>query len=120
MTETARPVFTLLVEVGRKPGDGLPEDCDGAALICYTAAATEDEAVRETVATLKRADLAPLTVNCHGTREEREAEGHDIPEDHQVLMIRAQEENAVIVAQIVPFADEEDAPANGGAEGEHT
>lgn len=108
MTETPTQVFTLVVEVGRKPGDGLPEDCDGAALICYTAAVSEDEAVRETVATLKRADLAPLTVESYGSRAEREAEDHDIPEDHLVLMTRAQEESAVIVAQIVPFSDDND------------
>lgn len=28
-------VYTLLVEVGRKAGDGLPEAAIGAALVCY-------------------------------------------------------------------------------------
>ena len=64
-TETSkRPqqVFTLLVEVGRCEGDGLPETATGAALMCYSSGVDEAEAVRETVALLKRADLAPLDV----------------------------------------------------------
>ena len=27
-------VYTLLVEVGRKPGDGLPDGSTGAGLLC--------------------------------------------------------------------------------------
>ena len=53
-------VYTLLVEVGRKPGDGLPEAATGAALLCYAAGVDEAEAVRETVAVLKVAEMAPL------------------------------------------------------------
>ena len=71
-------VFTLLVEVGRKDGDGLPDGSTGAALMCYAAGVDEDEAVRETVALLKHADLAPLEVTGYGTLQERLAEGHDI------------------------------------------
>ena len=99
-------VYTLLVEVGRKTGDGLPEGASGAALMCYAAGLDEAEAVRETVAVLKQADLAPLDVSGYGTLEERLAEGHDIPEDERSLMDRAQAENAVIVAQITPFFEE--------------
>ena len=55
-------VFTLLVEVGRKDGDGLPENATGAALMIYASGVDEAEAVRETVAILKQADMAPLDV----------------------------------------------------------
>ena len=49
-------VYTLLVEAGRAPGDGLPDGATGAALMCYAAGVDEAEAVRETVAILKQAD----------------------------------------------------------------
>jgi hypothetical protein len=97
--------FTLLVEVGRKEGDGLPPGATGAALMCYAAGVDEAEAVRETVAVLKEAGLAPLDVSGYGTLEERLEEGHDIPEEERTLMDRALVENAVIVAQMTPFFD---------------
>lgn len=100
-------IFTLLVEVGRKADDGLPKDATGGALLCYAAGVDEAEAVRETVAVLKEAGLAPLDVSGYGTLEERLAEGHDIPEDERDLMARALRENAVIVAQMTPFFDKE-------------
>lgn len=100
-------VFTLLVEVGRKAGDGLPEEATGGALLCYAAGVDEAEAVRETVAVLKEAGLAPLDVSGYGTLEERLEEGHDIDEDERALMDRALAENAVIVAQMTPFFDKE-------------
>ena len=96
-------VYTLLVEVGRKDGDGLPADSSGAALMCYASGVDEAEAVRETVAILKQADLAPLDVSGYGTLDERLAEGHDIPDEERALMARALEENSVIVAQMTPF-----------------
>ncbi len=99
----AGAVYTLLVEVGRKAGDGLPKGASGAALLCYAAGRDEGEAVRETVAVLKQADLAPLDVTGYGTLEERLAEGAEIDEDERALMRRAAEENAVIVAQVTPF-----------------
>jgi hypothetical protein len=98
-------VYTLLVEVGRNAGDGLPEEATGAALMCYASGIDEAEAVRETVAILKQADLAPLDVSGYGTLEERLAEGHDIADDERELMQRALEENSVIVAQMTPFFD---------------
>ncbi|MFM7445638.1 MAG: hypothetical protein ACKO2N_17305, partial [Tabrizicola sp.] len=49
-------VFSLIVEVGRKEGDGLPAKATGAALLCYASGVDEAEAVRETVAFLA-ADL---------------------------------------------------------------
>ncbi|WIV50885.1 hypothetical protein QQG91_00150 [Marivivens sp. LCG002] len=100
-------VYTLLVEVGRKEGDGLPDGATGAALMCYSSGVDEAEAVRETVAILKQADLAPLDVSGYGTLEERLAEGHDIDEEEQELMQRALDENSVIIAQMTPFFDKE-------------
>ncbi|WP_175583482.1 hypothetical protein [Salipiger sp. HF18] len=99
-------VYTLVVEVGRKAGDGLPDEATGAALMCYASGVDESEAVRETVGILKQADLAPLDVTGYGTEEERRAQGHEIDEEEQALMARALEENSVIVAQITPFFDE--------------
>ncbi|WP_039018893.1 hypothetical protein [Halocynthiibacter namhaensis] len=95
--------FTLLVEVGRKDGDGLPAEASGAALMCYASGVDEAEAVRETVAILKQADLSPLDVTGYGTLEDRIAEGHEIPEEERELMQRALDENSVIVAQMTPF-----------------
>lgn len=110
MTETRTPrrshdVYTLVVEVGRKPGDGLPEGATGAALLCYATGVDEAEAVRETVAILKQAGLAPLDVTGHGTRRERAAAGDEIATEEAALMQRAADENAVIVAQMTPFDD---------------
>lgn len=96
-------VFTLLVEIGRKAGDGLPDKSTGAALVVYASGVDEAEAVRETVAILKQAETAPLDVTGYGTLAEREAEGHDISAEDRALMRRALEENAVIVAQMTPF-----------------
>ncbi|MBD3679166.1 MAG: hypothetical protein HUJ27_12310 [Rhodobacteraceae bacterium] len=96
-------VYTLLVEVGRKAGDGLPDGATGAALMCYASGVDEAEAVRETVAVLKQADMAPLDVSGYGTLEERLAEGHDIDDEERALMERALAENSVIVAQMTPF-----------------
>ena len=96
--------------MGRKEGDGLPEGATGAALVCYAAGHDQDEAVRETVAILKQADLAPLEVQAYGTLEERLAEGHEVPDEERALMDRALEENSVVVAQFEPFFD---APEGG-------
>ena len=103
-------VYTLLVEVGRKDGDGLPAKATGAALMCYASGVDEAEAVRETVAILKQADLAPLDVSGYGTLDERLAEGHDISDDERALMQRALDENSVIVAQMTPFYDKDRRP----------
>lgn len=92
-TTPGAAVHVLVVEVGRKPDDGLPVEATGAALLCYTAARDEAEAVRETVATLREAGLAPLEVTVH-----------DDPPDPD-LAARALNENAVIVAQITHFSD---------------
>jgi hypothetical protein len=98
-------VYTLVVEVGRKAGDGLPEKATGAGLVIYASGVDEAEAVRETVAILKEADLAPLDVIGHGTLEERLKAGDEIPEEEQSLMLRALAENSVIVAEMTPFFD---------------
>jgi hypothetical protein len=107
--DTKQQVYTLLVQVGRKDGDGLPDGSTGAALMCYSSGVDEAEAVRETVAILKQADLNPLDVTGYGTLDERLAEGHDIDEDEQELMQRALDENSVVVAQMTPFFDEDEA-----------
>lgn len=105
--KTKRPhhVFTLLVEVGRKAGDGLPDDASGAALMCYASGVDEDEAVRETVAVLKVADMNVLEVTGYGSLEEREGDGHDIEADERALMARALAENSVVVAQTTVFRE---------------
>lgn len=103
----AQQVYTLLVQVGRAPDDGLPRDATGAALICYASGKDEDEAVRETVAILKQAGLAPIEVTGHGTVDERLADGDEIPPEERALMDRALDENAVIVAQMEPLFDGE-------------
>jgi len=101
-------VYTLLVQVGRSTDDGLPQGASGGALVCYASGKDEDEAVRETVAILKQAGLAPIEVTGHGTIDERLAEGHEIPDEERALMDRALNENAVIVAQMEPLYDEDD------------
>jgi hypothetical protein len=98
-------VYTLLVEVGRKPGDGLPEGCTGAGLLVYAAGLDEAEAVRETVALLRAADLNPLQVHGQGTLAERLAGGETIADAERALMQRALDENAIVVAQVTPFDD---------------
>lgn len=98
-------VYTLLVEVGRKAGDGLPDKSTGAALMCYASGVDEAEAVRETVAILKQADLAPLDVSGYGTLDERLENGDEIDDEERALMQRALLENSVIVAQMTPFYD---------------
>ena len=102
-------VYTLVVQIGRKEGDGLPEGATGAALMIYASGIDEAEAVRETVAILKQADTAPLDVTGYGTLTEREDEGHEISDEERALMQRALDENAVIVAQMTPFFDGKEA-----------
>ncbi|SDC64547.1 hypothetical protein [Ruegeria marina] len=105
--QSRQQVFTLVVQIGRKSGDGLPDGATGAALMCYASGVDEAEAVRETVAILKQADTAPLDVTGYGTLEEREAQGHEIDDEERALMQRALDENAVIVAQMTPFFDDQ-------------
>ena len=106
-TPKRQQVYTLLVEVGRHKDDGLPEGSSGAALMCYASGVDEAEAVRETVAILKQADLAPLDVTGYGTLEDRLDMGHEIDAEERELMQRAADENSVIVAQMTPFFGEE-------------
>lgn len=100
-------VYTLLVEVGRRAGDGLPNGATGAGLMCYASGVDEDEAVRETVAVLKTADMNVLEVTGYGSLEEREAEGHDLDAEERELMARALAENSVVVAQTTVFREGE-------------
>ncbi|AMJ48548.1 hypothetical protein CESP606_01220 [Cereibacter sphaeroides] len=94
-----------MIEVGRCAGDGLPKGATGAALMCYASGVDEAEAVRETVALLKTADMAPLDVSGYGTLEERLANGDEIDAEERALMQRALAENSVVVAQVTPFYD---------------
>ncbi len=103
-----QPVYTLVVEVGRSPDDGLPKGATGAGLMCYATGVDEAEAVRETVALLKQAGMSPLDVTGYGTTEERRSEGHEIGAEEESLMARAAEENAVVVAQVTPFFGDSD------------
>ena len=98
-------VFSLIIEVGRKEGDWLPPKATGAALLCYASGVDEAEAVRETVAILKDADLAVLEVQGLGTLDERRKAGEEIDSAEAALMQRALDENSVIVAQLTPFYD---------------
>ena len=108
-SERKQQVYTLLVQVGRKEGDGLPDGSTGAALMVFASGVDEAEAVRETVAILKQADTAPLDVTGYGTLDERIAQGHEISGEERGVMARALEENAVIVAQMTPFFGDDDA-----------
>ena len=98
-------VFALLVQVGRRDGDDLPEQATGAALFCYAQAREENEAVRDTVAILKDAGLAPLEVTSYGTYAERKAAGQEIADEEVALMGRAVRENAVVIAEMQPLFD---------------
>ena len=100
-------VYTLLVELGRSPDDGLPDNASGAGLLLYASGVDEAEAVRESVAVLKTAGVAPLDVTSYGTLDERLAAGDTIPEEERELMARALAENAVIVAQKTWFSDDD-------------
>ena len=55
-------VYTLLVQVGRSHNEGFPKKATCAALIFYSSVVDESDAVRDTVAILKQADLAALDV----------------------------------------------------------
>ena len=101
----AQQVYTLVVEVGRKAGDGLPDKATGGALMIYASGVDEAEAVRETVAILKEADLAPLDVSGYGTLDDRLKAGDEIDTEERALMQRALDENSVVVAQMTPFFD---------------
>ncbi len=103
MTNKKKAVYTLVVQVGRAKNDGLPKGSTGAGLLCYASGIDEPEAVRETVAILKQADLAPLDVTGHGTIEDRLTDGEEIGEEELELMGRAEKENSVIIAQMTPF-----------------
>ncbi len=99
MTQSApgeRPGATVHVLVGEAViglAPDLHDEATGAALLCYTAARDEAEAVRETVSTLRQAGLAPLGVTAE-----------DAPPDPD-LARRALEDDSVIVAQITHFRD---------------
>lgn len=108
MPKSRHDVYTLVVQVGRKEGDGLPKGATGAGLVCFASGVDEAEAVRETVAILKQADLAPLDVTGLGTAKERVEAGEEIGDEELELMERALAENSVVVAQMTPFFSDGD------------
>ncbi len=101
----ADDVYTLLVQVGRQDGDGLPDGTTGAALLCYASGKDEKAAVDATVQVLRQAEMAPIEVESYGSRSDRLTEGEEIGVEDMALMDRALEENAVIVAQVTTFDD---------------
>ncbi|MGV6840353.1 MAG: hypothetical protein ACWA40_09185 [Planktomarina sp.] len=105
-SKKSHDVYTLLITVGRKEDDGIPGDAKGAILVVYSSGVDEAESVREAIAVLKQAGLAPLDVTGYGTKEERIQQGHDIEEEEAALMQRALDENAVVVAQMTPFYED--------------
>ena len=104
-TKDMQDVYLLLVDAGRRDGDGLPDGATGAAILCYSAGRDEAEAVREAVALLKTAGMAPLDVSSYGTVEEQRAAGIEVGPDEMALMDRARNENAVVVIEISPHDD---------------
>ena len=98
-----RAVYTLEINLVRSRDDGLPKKATGAILICYSTGITEDEAVSEAVATLRRLNMAPLNVVGYGSIQDRLEDGHEIDGEENNLMARALDENAVIVAYVMPL-----------------
>ena len=99
-------VYTLLVEVGRRAGDGLPEGSTGAALVCYAAGRDEAEACardggRAQSAPRWRRSTSPPTARWPSGSPT----GTTSPPEERALMERAAAEDAVIVAQATPFHD---------------
>ena len=103
ITKNKQIIFTLVVEVGRSKGDGLPNNASGAALMCYASGIDEAEAVRETIAVLKISGMSPLNVSGYGSIKERIDEGHDIEDHEYELMEKAMKENSVVISQITPL-----------------
>lgn len=101
-------VFTLVVDCGRGPDDGLPDGATGARLLCYIAADDEADAVRGAVAVLRDAGLAPLDVTGYGSLEDRLA-GDGIEDEERALIDRAAAEKALVVAEMTPRFGEPDA-----------
>lgn len=95
-------VHMLLVAVGRRKDDGLPDGAIGASILCFASGRSEDEAVRETVAVLKTAGLAPIEVEAHGTADELLESGQVTGLEERALMQRALDEEAVVVIEVVP------------------
>jgi len=112
----ADEVWILLVETTRAEDDGLPEGASGAALLCLTPAKTEQEAVDETVRVLREAGMAPIEVTSYGTVSESEVE---LDDEQRALAERALMEDAVVVAGVEVFRDDEDGDEEGLEAGDH-
>jgi hypothetical protein len=101
-------VFTLMIECGRRNGDGLPAGAIGARLLAYAPGADELDAVRAAVALVKQAGFAPLDVEGHGALVERLADGQ-VGADERALIERAAREGAVVIAEVTPIFPEAEA-----------
>lgn len=111
--QAAPTVYTLVVDCGRRPGDGLPEGASGARLLCHVAARNEAEAVQAAVAVLRDAGLAPLDVTGYGSLEERLAVGGIEPEERALIDRAAAAQGDVIVAEVTPRFGSEPADGEG-------
>jgi hypothetical protein len=98
-------VHTLVVDCGRRPGDGVPRAARGVRLLCYVAAEDEAAAVREAVAVLRAAGMAPLDVTSYGTLAERLAAGA-VPEEEREMIARAEAEASLVIGEVTPLYDD--------------
>lgn len=90
-------VYLLVIEVGKREGDDLPEEATGAAFIALAPATSEEEAVHDSVKLFKEAKLNPLEVTNYGTLDERAAEGAEVSDEERALAKEAAETGAVII-----------------------
>jgi hypothetical protein len=100
-------VFTLLIDCGRRPGDGLPAGATGARLLAYAPGADGAAAARAAVALVKEAGFAPRDVAGHGSLAERLARG-PVGDGERALIARAARDG-VVIADVTPLFPEADA-----------
>jgi hypothetical protein len=91
-------VYTLIATLGRRDGDGLPENATGGAMMLYAPGRDEKEAVNDAVRLLRDAGLNVLEVSSEGTEADRTPEA-----DERALMAQARDENNVMVVQTEAF-----------------
>ena len=102
-------VYTLVVEVGRKPGRRAAEGRHRGDAALLRGGGRRGGGGAGDGGGAERAELAPLDVTGYGTLAEREAEGEEVDADERELISRAGSENAVIVAEVTPVFDDADA-----------
>ena len=94
-------VFTLIVSLGRKEDDGLPDAATGGAMMLYAPGRDEKEAVNDAVRLLRDAGLNVLEVSSEGTETER----GPLEPDELALIAKARAENSVVVVQTEALYD---------------